>query len=235
MEAFYFGPSESYLFGVFHPREGVNRNEAVLLCNPFGQEYLRAHKSIRRLAINLAKLGYPVLRFDYRGTGDSAGDLSGVSAEHWVEDIGHAIQELMDMAAVTRVALIGLRLGALLAAKASQKDDRISRLVMWDPIISGAGYVDGIRSVITGAESSGSRSRLQTPDGTLHFNGFCLPPLFQETISSWGLDDIAPLSPFLSLRSFPMNLTPSRICAPPCPILQVSTMSLRRLHMIGTT
>ncbi|MBW4933393.1 alpha/beta fold hydrolase [Marinobacter sp. F4206] len=191
MEAFYFGPSESYLFGAFHPRQGVGRNEAIVLCNPFGQEYLRAHKSIRRLAINLAELGYPVLRFDYRGTGDSAGDLDGVSADHWVSDIGHAIQELQDMAAVPKVALIGLRLGALLAAKAATEHNQVSRLVMWDPIVDGADYVDGIRSAILDAQPLGSRSRVIAPDGTLHFNGFCMPPLFQDSISNWRLEALA--------------------------------------------
>lgn len=191
MEAFYFGPSESYLFGVFHPRHGTNRNEGIVLCNPFGQEYLRAHKSMRRLAINLANLGYSVLRFDYRGTGDSAGDLSGVTSEHWVEDIGHAIQELQDMAAVPKVALMGLRLGSLLAAKAASEHHQVSRLVVWDPVADGASYVEGIRSSVIDAQKQGSRSRILSPDGTLHFNGFSMPPAFQQSISEWQMEKIA--------------------------------------------
>lgn len=191
MEAFYFGPSESYLLGLFHPRQGTNRNEGIVLCNPFGQEYLRAHKSMRRLAINLAELGYPVLRFDYRGTGDSAGDIDGHTADHWVDDIGHAIQELVDMAAVPRVALIGLRLGALLAAQAADRHHQVSRLVMWDPIVDGAEYVGGIRSSIVNGGTQTSRSRVLASDGTLHFNGFSMPPRFQESISKWNLHDQA--------------------------------------------
>lgn len=192
MEAFYFGPSESYLLGVFHPRQGASRNEAVVLCNPFGQEYLRAHKSIRRLAINLADLGYPVLRFDYRGTGDSAGDLDGVTADQWVDDIGHAIQEIMDMAAVPKIALVGLRLGALLAARAASQFEQVSRLVLWDPIADGAAYVEGIRSAIAESQTQNSRSRIIAPDGTLHFNGFCMPPLFQDTIAKWSMEAVVP-------------------------------------------
>ncbi|MGM0767460.1 MAG: alpha/beta fold hydrolase [Pseudomonadota bacterium] len=192
MEAFYFGPSESYLFGVFHPRQGPNRNEAVVLCYPFGQEYMRAHKSVRRLAINLAALGYSVLRFDYRGTGDSAGELDGVTSEHWVEDIGHAIQEVMDMAAVSQVALVGLRLGALVAARTAATNPAVSRLVLWDPVTDGAGYVDDIRSAIAEVEEEGSRSRIITPDGAMHFNGFSMPPSFQKTLSELHLKDMAP-------------------------------------------
>ncbi|SFM53880.1 alpha/beta fold hydrolase [Marinobacter zhejiangensis] len=190
MEAFYFGPSESYLFGVFHPRRGTNRNEAVVLCNPFGQEYLRAHKSIRRLAISLADLGYSVIRFDYRGSGDSAGDLTNISADQWVDDIRHAIQEALDMTAAPKAALVGLRLGALLAARAATGNPKVSRLVMWDPVLDGAVYVDGIRSSIVEAQARGSRSRLTSPDGTLHFNGFCMPPKFQDSLNGATLQDI---------------------------------------------
>lgn len=192
MEAFYFGPSESYLFGAFHPRQGVNRNEAVVLCYPFGQEYMRAHKSVRRLAINLSSLGYPVLRFDYRGTGDSAGNMDQVSADHWIEDIGHAIQEVMDMAAVGQVALVGLRLGSLLAAQAAARNSAVSRLVLWDPVTDGGGYVADIRNAIAAAEGEGSRSRIITSDGALHFNGFSMPVPFQDTLSALRLEDIAP-------------------------------------------
>jgi len=192
LEAFYFGPSEHYLFGVFHPRQGPSRNEAVVLCHPFGQEYMRAHKSVRRLAINLAALGYPVLRFDYRGTGDSAGDLTGVTAEDWIEDIGFAVQEVMDMAAVSKVALVGLRLGGLIAARAAAKHDCVSRLVLWDPITDGASYVNDIRAAITEAQTEGSRSRLITQDGTMHFNGFCMPRAFQDSLSTLNLTDLAP-------------------------------------------
>ncbi|MEX2475927.1 alpha/beta fold hydrolase [Marinobacter sp.] len=192
MEAFYFGPSESYLFGVFHPRQGMNRDEAVVLCNPFGQEYLRAHKSVRRLAINLAEQGYSVLRFDYRGTGDSAGDLTAVTADHWVKDIGHAIQEVMDMSAARRVAVVGLRLGGLMAAHVARANSAVSRLVLWDPIIDGAAYVDGIRAAIAEAQLQGSDSRIVAEDGTLHFNGFCMPPEFQETLRAMRLDDVTP-------------------------------------------
>lgn len=190
MEAFYFGPSDSYLFGVFHPRIGMNRNEAVVLCNPFGQEYMRAHKSVRRLAINLAALGYSVLRFDYRGTGDSAGDLDRVTAEHWLDDIGYAVQEVMDMAAVSRVALVGLRLGGLFAARAALEHTCVSRLVLWDPVTDGARYVEGIRNAIAEAQAEGSRSRLITSDGAMHFNGFSMPEEFRATLAGLSLNRI---------------------------------------------
>lgn len=147
---------------------------------------------MRRLAINLSNLGYSVLRFDYRGTGDSAGDLTGVTADHWADDVEHAIQEAMDMAAVPRVALIGLRLGALLAAKAAKNNKQVSRLLLWDPITDGSSYLHDIKSSVLQAQKQGSRSRILEPDGTIHFNGFSMPPPFQETIANLRLDNLTP-------------------------------------------
>lgn len=184
MEAFYFGPSANYLFGAYHPPQNGNRREGIVLCNPFGQEYMRAHRSLRRLAINLSALGYSVLRFDYRGTGDSAGTIAGLSTADWQEDIRLAVQELMDIAAVPKVALLGLRVGALLAAQVAANNPQISRLLLWDPIVSGQAYIDDLGISIA---ARASRSNFIAGDGTLHFNGFSMPRSFQQSLANLDL------------------------------------------------
>lgn len=184
LEAFYFGPSATYLFGAYHPPTNGNRREGIVLCNPFGQEYLRAHRSLRRLAINLSALGYAVLRFDYRGTGDSAGTIDGVTADDWQEDIRLAVQELIDIAAVPKVALLGLRVGALLAAQVAANNPQISRLVMWDPIVHGQVYIDEFHQEIA---KGPTRSRFISGDGALYFNGFSMPRSFQTSVAALNL------------------------------------------------
>ena len=190
MEAFFFGPSATQLFGAYHAPQGASRREGIVLCNPFGQEYMRAHRSFRRLAINLAAKGFSVLRFDYRGTGDSAGTLQGVTAKDWMQDIEYAIQELMDVAAVQKVSVLGLRLGALLAAEVVAKNKSVNKLVLWDPIVSGRAYVDEIVAEISIKES---RSRFVANDGTLHFNGFSMPTTFKDSLSSLDLTSMQDL------------------------------------------
>ncbi len=187
MEAFFFGPSATQLFGAYHAPQGTSRREGIVLCNPFGQEYMRAHRSFRRLAINLAAKGFSVLRFDYRGTGDSAGTLQGVTAKDWMQDIEYAIQELMDIAAVQKISLLGLRLGALLATEVAAKNKSVNKLVLWDPIVSGQAYIDEIAAEILIKES---RSRFIANDGTLHFNGFSMPITFKDSLSSLDLTSV---------------------------------------------
>src|SRR6185503_18450344 len=120
MQPFYFGTSEQQLFGVYHAAEsGSSKRAGVVLCQPVGHEYLRAHRAFRNLAMALAGQGFHVLRFDYFATGDSAGDGEQLSVRQCLSDLATAIDELKDIAGVTKVSLVGLRLGATFAALAA--------------------------------------------------------------------------------------------------------------------
>lgn len=192
MEAFFFGPLSSQLFGVYHPANvSQDRYQGVVLCYPFGQEYMRSHRAFRQLAVALAGKGFHVLRFDYRGTGDSGGDLSEVTASEWLEDIECAVQELKDMAGVHSVTLVGLRLGGLLAGVVSTRRHNVSGLVVWDPIIAGGSYVEQKQHIVEHTQGK-SQSNFVDANGNLHFNGFAMSPEFQASLSKLNLLKLQP-------------------------------------------
>ena len=138
MNPFFFGSSQQPLYGVYHPsRARTTRLTAVVLCYPLWQEYMRAHRAFRQLAMLLSKAGFPVLRFDYFGTGDSAGDSDAGDVSRWTHDISTAIDEMKDTAGVTKVSLVGLRVGASLAAAVAAERKDLDRIVLWDPIVAG--------------------------------------------------------------------------------------------------
>lgn len=138
----YFGGSPN-LLGAFHsPQRLRARSASVLLCNPFGEEASRAHRIYRVLATQLERAGYATLRFDFSGTGDSSGDASEATIDQWLSDLSTAAGELRRTSGSPRVALVGLRFGATLAALASSRGElRPRHLVLWDPVVSGAGYL----------------------------------------------------------------------------------------------
>ena len=141
---FHFGASERTMFGVYHhPEQRAPRAPAVLLCNPFGEEAIRSFRIFRVLAERLARAGSPVLRFDYFGTGDSSGECSEFSVAGMREDILTAHDELLDLSAKQRCVWVGLGLGASAAYLAAlEVRPTLAGLVMWDPTISGADYLD---------------------------------------------------------------------------------------------
>ncbi len=146
MNPFFFGSSEERLFGVHHPPRGRDAREtAVLLCYPLGQEYMRAHRTFRQLGMLLSRRGFHALRFDWFGTGDSAGSAEAGSVERWLGDAALAIEELKDTAGVERVSLVGLRAGAALAALATRGREDVGDLVLWDPVVEGALYLEQLR------------------------------------------------------------------------------------------
>jgi pimeloyl-ACP methyl ester carboxylesterase len=173
MNPLFFGSSNHPLYGVFHPAIGSNaKKEGVLLCPPFGQEYMRSHRAFRQLALLLNKKGYAVLRFDYRGTGDSSGDIEDTNTDEWLADIQTAAEELKETARVEKIHMVGLRLGAILASAASGNID-ISKLVLWDSLRSGLAYDEELQVEMKKEGDDAAFNHIDQ-NGTLHFNGFPL-------------------------------------------------------------
>jgi uncharacterized protein len=144
MTPLYFGTGQRRLFGVLDPaQKRSSQAQAAVICYPWGPEYIFAHRALRYLSSQLAERGVNVLRFDYYGSGDSAGDDSEMRLSGSREDIVAAIEELKDICDARTVALIGLRLGASLAAQiaAGQRKD-IAALVLWDPAVSGSEHLE---------------------------------------------------------------------------------------------
>lgn len=136
MTPFYFGTPERRLFAVYDPAIGsTGKVRAAVLCHPSGDEYVHAYRTMRQLAQKLSSAGTHVLRFDYYGTGDSAGDTGTSSMSGWCDDIETAIAELKDMTQAVEVSLLGLRRGANMAARiAAQHPREITSVVLWDPL-----------------------------------------------------------------------------------------------------
>jgi alpha/beta superfamily hydrolase len=131
-------------FGWLHEGQ-PSATRGVVLCQPFGRETMWVHKGWRVLAEELSAAGSPTLRFDYAGTGDSAGDSEeGEQLELWLQSIRSAIAYLKETTGVTQVALCGLRLGATLAARVGA-DQAIDELVLLAPVLSGRQYLRELR------------------------------------------------------------------------------------------
>jgi len=113
----------------------------VLLCHPLGEEYTRFQRLYRQLTRRLSAAGFPVLRFDLSGCGDSEGDLETASVDQWVFDISTAIDETHRRGCVDQCCVLGLRLGGTLATMAAAQRGDVSGLVLWDPVVHGVAYL----------------------------------------------------------------------------------------------
>ena len=145
---FYFGEGQEHLFGCYHEPTRVTGSDcAFVICQPIGHEYIASHRALRQLASRLSDAGFPVLRFDYYGCGDSAGEAEEAGISRWLADVSAAIVQVKHRSRSSRVCLIGLRLGAALSMITGAARDDIDGLVLWDPVLAGKRYVEELRSL----------------------------------------------------------------------------------------
>lgn len=142
-----FGPAERRLCGWYHAPTRPTRACAVLLCPPAGWEALATHRTYRVLAGRLCEAGFPVLRFDLDGSGDSAGtdgDPGRVAA--WLGSIREAAAQLKVRSGRVELAFFGIHSGATLAAQAASELGGVETLVLWSPYLQGRQLVREIRA-----------------------------------------------------------------------------------------
>jgi len=142
-----FHANEACCFGWFHAAQPPTRGVGVVLCRPIGYESICAYGTYTQLAENLARAGFDVIRFDYHGTGDSAGDDADPNrVRAWIDSIKAAACELKQLSGISRLALFGVRLGATLAAQAAVQLGGVENLMMWAPCATGRGFARELRA-----------------------------------------------------------------------------------------
>lgn len=166
----WFGPVQRPLFGILHVPEGGVARAGVVLCSPLGREDLPVHSTYRSLAERLEQHGIAVLRFDYDGTGDSAGEQRDPARVAAWSASTRAAFDLMRAAAPPVVAAVGMRMGAALAALEATREP-LDALVLWDPCRSGRTFLREQRALyelsVGRADAGGSDG-----DGSVAAPGF---------------------------------------------------------------
>jgi exosortase A-associated hydrolase 2 len=142
---FFFKREDASLFGLLHSPTGDVAKTGFVVSHSFAEEKLWSHRVIVSFARALARRGYPVLRFDYMGAGDSTGDTPDTSLDSHRADFVAAVNELTQrVPALERVGVVGLRFGAAIAALVAEQGApeklRNGPLILWDPVLDGDAY-----------------------------------------------------------------------------------------------
>lgn len=108
----------------------------VVMCHGFTGHRIEAHFLFVKAARALCAAGLAVLRFDFRGSGESEGEFRDLTVSGEIADALAALQFMRAEPAVDadRIALLGLSLGGLVAACAAARAEGVRALVLWSAV-----------------------------------------------------------------------------------------------------
>jgi Serine aminopeptidase, S33 len=107
----------------------------VLLIGPFASERQTSYLPWVKWARHLASRRIEVLRFDYRGVGESGGIFEEMTFDGWMEDVGWVLDWFRRRGPQVPILLHGLETGALFASR-SFVEGFGDALLLWSPALS---------------------------------------------------------------------------------------------------
>lgn len=191
----WFHSGEYTLLGHVDLPERVRGTRGVVIVPSFGWEDVCSYRPLRFLAETLAGDGIPTLRFDLPGTGDSSGDARDPELfEAWIRSVGDAAEELRRIAGVNDVAVLGIRLGALLALSAAAQGANLQDLILWGPTATGKAFLRELNafSRMARAEYANGAATPPSPFEGLEIGGFLLAPETQHALSALDFSTLPP-------------------------------------------
>ena len=217
-EPLWIGGDERQLYAALHPAGQGSARLGVLVVPPLLHEQARSRRLLTELAGRISAFGIPSLRFDFFGSGDSAGTGARMDLASMRQDIGVAAAALRSLAGIERLAVLAFRGGALPLASWLDNGGGADHLVLWEPIVDGAGRVAELEDAEARELRSGDRYPLRrgvpVEGSERQLMGFEVSPRLRRDLASvqvsadtwahrpttWGV-----LRPGVSLSSLPMQ------------------------------
>jgi len=114
----------------------AGKQPCVLIIPGFADTAVGPHNLHVQLATRLAQAGYAVLRFDYRGLGESDGDFRTFTLKSGMEDVKGALDALHAMEGIDkeRTGVVGFSLGGAYAAELAALSPQVRALGLLAPI-----------------------------------------------------------------------------------------------------
>ena len=167
----------------------------VLLCSSIFGDFTANYHRERLLGQAISSNGYGVIRFHYAGEGNSQGDRQKMSFGSLCDD-ARAVMDHGSSSGFNRFALLGTRIGALVAAAVISSTPS-APLALWEPVADPLGFVGDAQrakrmSQMTQAKDAHSsqwRTELEEK-GVIDLLGYDLYPELVKSLEGLDLLDL---------------------------------------------
>lgn len=140
-EPLWIGDATRRRYAAFHPADQGESALGVLIVPPLLHEQPRSRRLLTEVAGRLSALGIACMRFDYFGSGDSDGTGEQMDFASMRDDLTVATESLRSMAGLEQVAVLAVRGGSLPLAEWLEHDGDAQHVVLWEPVVDGAGLL----------------------------------------------------------------------------------------------
>lgn len=193
MKPLYIAAGPHRVAGIFEAPTEAAKSTAVLIVPPFGWDEQTSYRPRRDWSRALVAAGFPCLRIDLPGTGDSSGDAR---EQHLVNAWSEAVTsgvEILRKAGAARVAVIALGAGGLVTLQALAHGARVDDLVLWGTPPNGKSLLREFKAFGRFEQAQTGESSTHVPDGELFAGGHRLAP--------WTIAQLSALEPGTMLQS----------------------------------
>jgi hypothetical protein len=171
------------IVGILHVPDGLRESEcapAVVMFHGFTGNKSEAHRLFVHVARALCEAGYVVLRFDFRGSGDSDGDFEEMTVPREVSDAVRSLDFISDVEGVDpkRIGILGLSMGGRVASILASKDRRVKFVILYSAALT------PLKEKFLGGLGKGDLARLERGEPVHIGNGWYLKRTFFETVDS---------------------------------------------------
>lgn len=160
------------IFGVIH-HPHVENPPIVVIMHGFASSKVGTNRSWVYMAEALTKAGIAVLRFDFRGAGDSEGSLTEMDLDGYLSDALVAA-DVVKSRGYRRMGFFGSSLGGAVSVLTAARLGGVDSLALWAPVASGQLWAQDFIECNKHLDSSNLEEMLTS------YHGVQLHPKFKE-------------------------------------------------------